>query len=495
MLISVATVQGDIVSFQVEGASLIATIKTLIQAEMKIPIAQQTLYFKSVALADTKKLSECGVADGDVLEVRTPGALTPTPPPPRPTSTRPSLNSIPNSLWNNPSGLQTYIRSQPQLLQELMKVNPTMAEAVLAESPEWLASIISNLDHQHKQRELAEQQRIGQLNWDPLDPAAQEKIAEEIRLKNVEENYEHAVEHNPESFGRVVMLYVPMTVNDVPLTAFVDSGAQSTIMSVACATRCGIMRLVDKRFAGIAKGVGTSKIIGRVHGVKVKFGKTVFLSSFTILENQDMDFLFGLDQLRKHQATIDLKDNVLRLQGEAIPFLAEKDLPTHLRAEERGSDSGSSGSAPAKAPTPVPAKTSSSPAPSASPARAPTSTPAPVASNNTARPSPSPSPPPASSPPVVRTPPPSIPPVPASPPVAAPTGTTTAVRSSPAPTAPAKQATSSSAGGANIREADITTLINMGYARQQAIQTLQMFGGNVELAASFLFEKSGGFSF
>ena len=169
---------------------------------------------------------------------------------------------------------------------------------------------------------------------DPFSAEGQKKIEEEIRMKNVQENMEHAIEYSPESFARVIMLYVDCQVNGVPLKAFVDSGAQMTIMSKDCATKCGLSHLIDQRWAGMAKGVGTAKIVGRVHLAQMKLGNSFFAVSITILDNPDMEFLFGLDMLKKHQCSIDLKDNALKIAGESIPFLAEKDLPKHMRGLE-----------------------------------------------------------------------------------------------------------------------------------------------------------------
>jgi DNA damage-inducible protein 1 len=77
-------------------------------------------------------------------------------------------------------------------------------------------------------------------------------------------------EHTPEAFFAVDMLYVDMAANGEPLKVFVDSGAQMTIMTAACAEKCHITRLIDKRYEGIAVGVGTSKIIGRIHACDLK---------------------------------------------------------------------------------------------------------------------------------------------------------------------------------------------------------------------------------
>lgn len=63
------------------------------------------------------------------------------------------------------------------------------------------------------------------------------------------------------------------------------------------------MRLVDRRFAGYAFGVGRQKIIGVVHLGQVQIGTDFLASSFRVLEDQSHDIILGLDMLKRHQVS------------------------------------------------------------------------------------------------------------------------------------------------------------------------------------------------
>ena len=143
----------------------------------------------------------------------------------------------------------------------------------------------------------------------------------------------------PEFFGSITMLYIAAKVNGHEIQAFVDSGAQSTIISKGLADRIGLSKLLDTRFAGMAMGIGTSRILGRVHAADMEILGKKFTCSFTVLEDNKVDFLFGLDNLKRHQCNIDLVSNALHLRnGEiSIPFLSEAEIKKNQFEEEKES--------------------------------------------------------------------------------------------------------------------------------------------------------------
>uniref|UniRef100_A0A5S6QMJ2 UBA domain-containing protein n=1 Tax=Trichuris muris TaxID=70415 RepID=A0A5S6QMJ2_TRIMR len=243
------------------------------------------------------------------------------------------LHVIPTGDMEIVSLMQQVI-NDPRLAQAVMRSNPELLDAMAKRDIAKLKQLLPSAVQLASANLPAEAEMLR----NPMDPEVQKLIEENIRRENIDSMFAHAMEHMPETFGTVNMLFIRCKVNNFDTTAFVDSGAQATIISESFAERCGLMRLVDRRFTGIAKGVGTCKIIGRIHIAQLQIENVFFAVSCVVVEKQPMDILFGLDMLKRHQCVIDLKQNCLVVGDTRTPFLAEHEIPASCRQvqEEAG---------------------------------------------------------------------------------------------------------------------------------------------------------------
>lgn len=138
-----------------------------------------------------------------------------------------------------------------------------------------------------------------------------------------------------------------------------------------------------------------------------------------------MDLLFGLDMLKAHQACIDLEKGVLRIRGREVRFLSEHELPDKAKMFEAQPDDAPQSSGPS----------ASSSQPSSGPSQ-----PFPGSGSTLGAPP---------------------------------------ARNHPGPATPAP--------ASRFPEQDIKTLMDLGATRDMAVNALEAVGGNVDYAASALF--------
>ena len=101
------------------------------------------------------------------------------------------------------------------------------------------------------------------------------------------------------------MLYIEMEINKVKFQAFVDTGCENTVVSKNFAEKVGLMKDIDANFAGMAIGVGASKILGRVHTALLKISDSHYIQcSLDVVESVNIDFLLGLNMMKRHRVIV-----------------------------------------------------------------------------------------------------------------------------------------------------------------------------------------------
>jgi hypothetical protein len=171
---------------------------------------------------------------------------------------------------------------------------------------------------------------IIQLLYPPthLNQSEQSNASDNIKLnkeKKIKLNMYKAYNVIPESFTLIDMLYIPCSINQEYITAFIDTGAETNIMNEKTAMLCGLHEIIDNTWTSTLVGIGTQTSIGRIHYVEIIIGYNIVSCGFTIVKDGP-NVLIGLNTMLRHGCVLDLNKRKISIGQNEIFFLQKKEI-------------------------------------------------------------------------------------------------------------------------------------------------------------------------
>jgi len=120
--------------------------------------------------------------------------------------------------------------------------------------------------------------------------------------------------------------HVACLIGDVAVEMLVDTGAQSSVISMPLVHNLNLTSQLDRRRQGVAAGVGRARILGQLRAVPVTLGHVEFALDFTVLDVNEQMLMLGIDQMRRFRCVIDMEQQTLVFGGRGgveVPFLRE----------------------------------------------------------------------------------------------------------------------------------------------------------------------------
>ena len=349
--------------------------KKFLQNIYNIPYNEMELLLQDFPLNDKQVLSQVGI-DDNLITLRKKNPINKSQPPPTlsqsnrinnistptPTISQSNRNVIPNpnliqsnrNISQNPNLIQSNRNISQNPIQSNRSIplnqslglsnrnisqNPNLTQSRSNVTQNPILSEMPNYDGSFQQVNnplgLSQSSLLNDalayndlLGISQSSPEAQRRIENIINQQRINDNFRHAAEYMPESLFPVPMLFINVEINNQKVAALVDTGAQSTFMSKDLCTKCGLMNMVDKRFQGIARGVGASRIVGVIHAAQIKIMNKMIATKINVIENNEVGLVFGLDSLRAHRCNVDLKINGLVFPdiGITAKFLSDGEI-------------------------------------------------------------------------------------------------------------------------------------------------------------------------